>query len=128
GVADNVFPQTGTVTVLLNGADWGGGHAAPPPGRFGLHPDAHRQLRIESFPALLTASQYQTRGSVSVAFTQLQVNAMQEWPVQTEAGPSSQSVATSTPGALWKVRYAQDFEFEAGGDPMVDVLAISLLT
>jgi len=104
----------GTVTVLLNAADWGGGQAAVPPSESARQPTVISPLPIDPF----------SLRSLSLTTTDLQPNRVPQWPVETEVG---QPGATSASRPLLATRHAQDAVFERWDDLPPDVLELNRL-
>jgi hypothetical protein len=116
-VANSIYPA-GTVTILLNAADWGGGYAAAPPPTPAFQPRAHRSPSMDGVSLLVAESQPQKLPPSSLLATDHQSNAIRQWPMGTEADQSARPAAPSTPRSLVTVRHAQDSLFERWSDPV----------
>jgi hypothetical protein len=117
----------GTVTVLLNAADWDGGCRPHPP---------HTPVPDRAFPsrpqregvaALVAASRPQAVSSLSLTSTDVHPNLVQQSSLPTETGQPAQPQAAVAPRAVLTARHAQDAVFERWADTVLDLLAWSLV-
>jgi len=116
-----------SVTVLLNAANRGGGHAAAPPRRPAHHRPAPSQARMEPVAALLAASNPQAEHPLSLTFVDLPPSPVRQWPLRTETVQLGDPEAGLTPRPMLTARHAQDAVFERWGYAIVDALAMDLL-
>jgi hypothetical protein len=117
------YVSTGTVTIFLNAADWGGGHAAVPPGKPGGRPASHHQRPLQMVLTLRAGSQSQTIDPIHMALTDIQSNLVPPWPLQTQTGQPSYAAAAFAPWTMFTARPAQDVVFEPWGDPAADMIS-----
>jgi hypothetical protein len=113
-VANNTNP--GTVTVLLNAADW------PPavpgqPGVPALHATAQGQPRPGPLSAQPAAHDPQAALRLPPHSTDLPPNPVGPWPAETDRGQPAHPEAASTRTPFSTARHAFDAVFEEWGDP-----------
>jgi hypothetical protein len=116
----------GTVTVLLNAADWGGGPAPVPPSRPGLHRPVPNQAHIKLIAAFLAVSQAQAEHPLAQTFPDLLPSPARQWPLEMETGQSANLEAIFSPRSMVTARHAQDTVFQGWGDGLLDNLAWNL--
>lgn len=114
----------GSLTVLLNAADWGGGHAALPPGQF---PPQDASSLSERFPLGSSLGAFQVE---ALSVVQLPVTSRQEavqslaWSPATIPAPDAE--LTMLTRVLATVRYPQDALFALERDRLADGMTSSL--
>jgi hypothetical protein len=116
------FEPRGTVSILLNAADWGG-PVPPPPGRPSLHRPVPSQPQFEAAATMLARLKSQPDPTL---LTDVQPSLLQQWTVETGCGQRDRSETTSTiRRPMLTARHAQDAVFEAWCDGVQDALAWS---
>jgi hypothetical protein len=123
------YTDPGTVSVLLNAADWGGRPSPAPsnPHRPALHAPSHGQAQLDLSFAEFVAPQPQTTLRSSLVSAGQPPAPTQQAAPGIWVGLTSQREPTFTPFPLFTARHTLDAVFEAWGDPVVDVLAMDLL-
>jgi hypothetical protein len=122
---DLAIPTGSGVTILLNGADWGGGGAAAPPRISSLHRPADTQTQTESVNAMLAMSKPQAEHPLPL-LTELQPSALPQSPLETERGQPDHTRSSTTSRPTLTVRQSLDAAFERWEDEVLDVLAWSV--
>jgi hypothetical protein len=117
----------GTVTVLLNAADWSGGRQAAPLHRPASHRAVPSRSPLEGVAAMTAASRPQAVFSLALTSTDLRSNPVPQSSVPTETGQPAQPQATVAPRSVSMARHAQDAVFERWSDPVLDVPAWNLV-
>jgi hypothetical protein len=123
GLPDLAISTWSGVTILLNGADWGGGGAgALPPGAG--HPLGALQLpEPEQVGALLASLKPQIQLSPSTPLLQSPTSAVQQRPVATGTSEPTYPEAALPPRPMFQTRQARDAIFAAWADHVGDDLA-----
>jgi hypothetical protein len=116
----------GTVSVLINAADWDGGCGPHPPRTSVPDRALPSQPQREGVAALVAASRRQAVSSLPLTSTDVHRSLVQQSSVPTETGQPVQPQAAVAPRAVLTTRHAHETVFERWGDPVVDVLAWNL--
>src|SRR5205823_4181329 len=121
GFPDLAVGDISGVTILLNAADWGGGHAAPPSRRPPV-PFSHlAQAPLELLFASMTATRYGAQRLPSSFCTDHEFNPAWRWPARALSGQPAYAEANFPQRAPLKARHTQDAVFDRWGDPLGDV-------
>jgi hypothetical protein len=110
------FTSSGTVTVLLNAADWGRGPAPAPLGRDSPHRPVASKPRIEPAVAMLTAPKPQAESRFPLTCTDPQPSPLRHSPLEIETGQQDPTEAAFPETPMLTSRHAEDAVFERWGD------------
>jgi hypothetical protein len=129
GFPDLAVTQGDRVTVLLNGADWGGGgSAAAPPSRLDVPPSVQREPQKEVVEVVLATARPQHQEPYPFTLSDIAASPMLQWPIQAQIGQEAHPESALTPRRIFTDRHAQDAVFEQWGDSGAEDLASNMAT
>jgi hypothetical protein len=121
--------NAGTVSVLLNAADWNTGSPAvrAPSGQPARHRTAVSQFVLDTLSADYTVHDSRALAQRPLMTTNLQSEPARLVPMATDGGGADTPRAASNPQLVVTARHARDAAFERWGDTLGDLLSVSLL-
>src|SRR5207248_11672267 len=107
--------------ILLNAADWSGGHPVPRPRGPSLHLTHPGQAPPELVFASIITTPYEAQGLPSSISTDHEFSPAWQWPAPAVSRQPAYAEANSAQRAPLKAPHAQDAVFDRWGDPLADI-------